>query len=109
MLDKFEKIFIETNNEWGYVVLPNNVDENIPLVLHGSSGISHNLRKKIARNTKVAKFNIGTELRMIAGESLKDNIKKNKKTFDRLQLIKPTVKNITKATIKVIKNIGPKK
>ena len=34
MLDKFEKIFIETNNEWGYVVLPNNVDENIPLVLH---------------------------------------------------------------------------
>ena len=46
---------------------------------------------------------------MIAGESLKDNIKKNKKTFDRLQLIKPTVKNITKATIKVIKNIGPKK
>ena len=34
MLDKFEKIFIETNNEWGFVVLPNNVDENIPLVLH---------------------------------------------------------------------------
>ena len=34
MLDKYEKIFIETNNEWGYVVLPNNVDENIPLVLH---------------------------------------------------------------------------
>ena len=82
---------------------------DIPLVLHGSSGISYNLRKKIARNTKVAKFNIGTELRMIAGESLKDNIKKNKKTFDRLQLIKPTVKNITKATIKIIKNIGPKK
>ena len=26
--------FIETNNEWGFVVLPNNVDENIPLVLH---------------------------------------------------------------------------
>ena len=82
---------------------------NIPLVLHGSSGISYNLRKKIARNTKVAKFNIGTELRMIAGESLKDNIKKNKKNFDRLQLIKPTIKNIKNATMKVIKNIGPKK
>ena len=82
---------------------------NIPLVLHGSSGISYNLRKKIARNTKVAKFNIGTELRMIAGESLKDNIKKNKKNFDRLQLIKPTIKIIKKATMKVIKNIGPTK
>ncbi len=82
---------------------------DIPLVLHGSSGIPYNLRKKIARNTKVAKFNIGTELRMIAGESLKDNIKKNKKNFDRLQLIKPTIKNIKNATMKVIKNIGPKK
>jgi Fructose/tagatose bisphosphate aldolase len=82
---------------------------DIPLVLHGSSGIPYNLRKKIARTTKVAKFNIGTELRMIAGESLKDNIKKNKKNFDRLQLIKPTIKNIKNATMKVIKNIGPKK
>ena len=30
----------------------------LPLVLHGSSGINSNMRKKIARNTKVAKFNI---------------------------------------------------
>jgi fructose-bisphosphate aldolase class II len=32
----------------------------LPLVLHGSSGISHVMRKKIARKTKVAKCNIGT-------------------------------------------------
>ena len=32
----------------------------IPLVLHGSSGISYKMRKKIASTTNGAKFNIGT-------------------------------------------------
>ena len=63
------------------------------------------MRKKIASNTNVAKFNIGTELRMIAGNSLRNNMFKNKKTFDRLQLIKPTINIIKKQTIKVIKNL----
>tara|TARA_B110001454_G_scaffold200311_1_gene205807 strand:+ start:290 stop:1114 length:825 start_codon:yes stop_codon:yes gene_type:complete len=77
----------------------------IPLVLHGSSGISYHMRKKIASKTNVAKFNIGTELRMVAGNSLRKNFIKNKNTFDRLQLIKPTIVNIKKQTIKVIKNL----
>ena len=78
----------------------------IPLVLHGSSGISYKMRKKIAFETNVAKFNIGTELRMIAGNSLRENFKKNKNIFDRLQLIKPTIIKIKNQTKKVIKNIG---
>ena len=54
----------------------------IPLVLHGSSGISYPMRKKIAKTTNVAKFNIGTELRMIAGNSLRKNINHNKNLLD---------------------------
>ena len=81
----------------------------IPLVLHGSSGISYHMRKKIASNTNVAKFNIGTELRMVAGNSLRDNINHNLKIFDRIQLITPTIKKIKQYTKKVIKNIGLKK
>ena len=77
----------------------------IPLVLHGSSGISYKMRKKIASETNVAKFNIGTELRMVAGYSLRESFKKNKNTFDRLQLIKPTIKKIKNQTKKIIKNI----
>jgi fructose-bisphosphate aldolase class II len=77
----------------------------IPLVLHGSSGISYAMRKKISRNTNVAKFNIGTELRIVADKSLRENFKKNPKVFDRLQLLKPTITNIKKATKKVIKNL----
>ena len=80
----------------------------IPLVLHGSSGISYKMRNKIASNTNVAKFNIGTELRMIAGNSLKKNIKNNIKQFDRLQLLKPTINDIKRKTKIIIKNIGSK-
>ena len=79
----------------------------IPLVLHGGSGIAYSMRKKIANTTNVAKFNIGTELRMVAGNSLRENIKKNKNVFDRLKLIQPTIVSIKKETKKVITNIGP--
>ena len=77
----------------------------IPLVLHGSSGISYKMRKNISNKTNVAKFNIGTELRMVAGNSIRNNLNKNKYIFDRLQIIKPSINNIKKQTIKIIKNL----
>lgn len=82
---------------------------SLPLVLHGSSGISHIMRSKIARKTKVAKFNIGTELRMVACKSLRKSYNNNINNFDKISLIKPSIKELKKETIKVIKNIGPKK
>ena len=81
-------------------------ETKIPLVLHGSSGISYHMRKKIAFNTNVAKFNIGTELRMVAGNSLRENVNNNIRIFDRLQLIQPTIIKIKNQAKKVIKNIG---
>ena len=79
----------------------------IPLVLHGSSGISNAMRRKIAKTTNVAKFNIGTELRLIFGNSLRANILQDKDVFDRLKILKPTIKEIKKVAMKVILNIGP--
>ena len=81
---------------------------SLPLVLHGSSGISHIMRNKIARKTKVAKFNIGTELRMVACKSLRKSYNNNIKNFDKISIIKPSIKALKKETIKIIKNIGPK-
>ena len=80
---------------------------NIPLVLHGSSGIGNAMRRKIAKTTNVAKFNIGTELRLIFGNSLRANILQNKDVFDRLKILKPTIKEIKTVAMKVILNIGP--
>ena len=80
---------------------------SIPLVLHGGSGIPNRIRKKLAKETNVAKFNIGTELRMTFGNALRKQLKKNPLIYDRLQLLKPTIPEITKITKKIIKNFGP--
>ena len=80
---------------------------NLPLVLHGSSGINSKMRNKISRNTSVAKFNIGTELRITATNSLRKSYNKNKSNFDKIEIIKPSINELKKHTIKVIKNIGP--
>jgi fructose/tagatose bisphosphate aldolase len=57
--------------------------------------------------TNVAKFNIGTELRMVACKSLRKSYNSNIKNFDKISIIKPSILELKKETIKVIKNIGP--
>jgi len=80
---------------------------NTPLVLHGGSGISNAIRKKLARNNNVAKLNIGTELRMMFGYTVRKNILRSKEKYDRLSILQPTIKEMKKLTKKIISNIGP--
>ena len=44
----------------------------------------------LARETNIAKFNIGTELRMTFGKALRKQLKNNPLIYDRLQLLNPT-------------------
>ncbi|MDC0342731.1 class II fructose-bisphosphate aldolase [Alphaproteobacteria bacterium] len=99
--DKIAKIDLEKIKE-----IQNSI--STPLVLHGGSGIPNLIRKKLARETNIAKFNIGTELRMIFGNALRKQVKNNPLVYDRLQLLKPTMPEITKNTKKIIKNFGPR-
>ncbi len=78
---------------------------DIPLVLHGSSGIDYNLRRNIANNTNVCKFNIGTELRKTFGDSLREEISNNPTIYDRIQLIKSILPKLKESSKKVIENI----
>ena len=75
---------------------------DVPLVLHGSSGIDYPLRRSIANNTNVCKFNIGTELRMVFGEALKESLEKDPTQFDRVQILSKTNDPIVEATRKVL-------
>jgi fructose-bisphosphate aldolase class II len=59
----------------------------LPLVLHGGSGIAPELRRRLARETRVKKFNIGTELRMAFGAALRKALADDPRAFDRLQLL----------------------
>ncbi|WP_282610030.1 class II fructose-bisphosphate aldolase [Pelagibius sp. Alg239-R121] len=79
----------------------------LPLVLHGGSGIPIETRRKLARETRVSKFNIGTELRMAFGQALKENLQSHPEAFDRLDLLKPTIPAVRDTTLQVIRNIGP--
>ena len=75
-----------------------------PLVLHGSSGISHKDRLWLARETSVCKFNLGTELRQGFGAALQDVLAEHPDMFDRNQIlsaVKPALIEQTKTVLKM--------
>ncbi len=76
------------------------------LVLHGSSGIDLLLRRKIATETNVCKFNIGTELRKTFGDSVRSSLKQNPEIYDKIQLLSMANDDIKKAAKVVLENIS---
>lgn len=83
----------------------------LPLVLHGGSGIPVAIRQRLARESRVAKFNIGTELRMAFGTALRRSLADHPASFDRIELLGGTIAAIreeTKAAISALRQVsGP--
>jgi fructose-bisphosphate aldolase, class II len=80
----------------------------LPLVLHGGSGLDPALRRQLARETTIAKFNIGTELRMAFGAALRAAVAKDPARFDRLQILRETIDPVSVAARKAIAGLcGP--
>jgi fructose-bisphosphate aldolase, class II len=63
----------------------------VPLVLHGGSGIPSTMRRTLAAESKVKKFNIGTELRMAFGAALRSALVDQPDEFDRIKLLGATI------------------
>ena len=63
---------------------------DVPLVIHGTSGIRANDLLRL-KKTRVAKFNIGTTMRMTFAQSLRDSMNADAAMFDRLTLMKPVI------------------
>ncbi len=78
----------------------------LPLVLHGGSGIPLDLRAKLARESRVKKFNIGTELRMAFGASLRKHLNENPKSFDRNMILGATIEDVKAETMKVLAGLN---
>lgn len=70
----------------------------LPLVLHGGSGIPTQVRQKLAQESRISKFNIGTELRMSFGAALKKSLSDNPNSFDRIELLSKTILPIKEMT-----------
>ncbi len=93
--------------------IPANIDaigaiQNVidtPLVLHGGSGIPTAQRRQIDLETSVGKFNIGTELRQVFGQSLHATIADNHAEFDRNTNLKSLIEPISKATAPILNNL----
>lgn len=81
----------------------------LPLVLHGGSGIPVETRRRLARESRVSKFNIGTELRMAFGMALRQSLAGQPESFDRITLLEPVIPAVRAATVEAISAIGPGK
>ncbi|WP_341212891.1 class II fructose-bisphosphate aldolase [uncultured Limimaricola sp.] len=59
----------------------------VPLVIHGGSGVPAAQRRALARGSRIAKFNIGTELRMVFGQELRAALARDPDRFDRVAIL----------------------
>ncbi|MEO1639917.1 MAG: class II fructose-bisphosphate aldolase [Pseudomonadota bacterium] len=78
---------------------------NVPLVIHGGSGVPVAQRKALARNTNICKFNIGTELRMAFGQALRQALNADPDRFDRVTILKETHDPIMAAARVVLRTL----
>jgi fructose-bisphosphate aldolase class II len=75
---------------------------DVPLVIHGGSGVPVAQRASLAKSSNICKFNIGTELRMAFGAALRDAVASDPALFDRVQILKQTHDPVVAATRRVL-------
>jgi len=75
----------------------------VPLVIHGGSGVPVAQRRLLATTSKICKFNIGTELRMAFGAALRTAVNSDPTRFDRVTILKETHEPMVAATRTVLR------
>ena len=63
---------------------------DVPLVIHGGSGVPVEQRARLAKSTNICKYNIGTELRMAFGDAMRAAVNSDPSRFDRVAILKET-------------------
>ena len=79
---------------------------DVPLVIHGGSGVPVEQRSRLARETSICKFNIGTELRMAFGVAMREAVNRDPDRFDRVTILKETIDPVEAAARTVIRAFG---
>jgi len=78
---------------------------DVPLVIHGGSGVPAAQRRALATGTNICKFNIGTELRQAFGHALRTAVNSDPERFDRVQILKDTHDPLVAATRTVLQTM----
>jgi len=76
-----------------------------PLVLHGGSGIPQADRVRLARKTRVSKFNFGTELRQTFGKALRQDLADRPDVFDRISILKGTMPAVRQTAKEMLRTV----
>ena len=79
---------------------------NVPLVIHGGSGVPLQQRAALAAGSNICKFNIGTELRRVFGAALRSAVDADPERFDRVAILKETHLPVFEAAREVIRGVG---
>ena len=79
---------------------------DVPLVIHGGSGVPAEQRLALANSTAICKYNIGTELRMAFGSALREAVNRDRERFDRNAILKETIDPLTETTRLVLRSMG---
>ena len=80
---------------------------DIPLVIHGGSGVPVAQRTFLSQNSKICKFNIGTELRSSFGHALREAVNIDPTRFDRIQIFKDIHEPLVEKTRSVLRPLKP--
>lgn len=75
----------------------------VPLVIHGGSGVPVAQRTALARGSRICKFNIGTELRMAFGQAMRAAVNADPDRFDRVTILKETHDPVVAAARQVLR------
>ncbi len=78
---------------------------DVPLVIHGGSGVPADQRRTLAQTSNVCKFNIGTELRMAFGQAMREAVNSDPERFDRVSILKETHDPVVAAARRVLSNM----
>ncbi len=79
---------------------------DIPLVIHGGSGVPISQRTALATGSAICKFNIGTELRLVFGQALRTAVNADPNRFDRVAVLSETHEPLVAATRQVLRAFG---
>lgn len=79
---------------------------DVALVIHGGSGVPLAERAALAATSRIAKFNIGTELRMAFGAALRAAVAHDPARFDRIAILRETEAPVMAAARAVIRGLG---
>ncbi len=78
---------------------------DLPLVIHGGSGVSTAQRQHLAAHSAICKFNIGTELRQAFGHAVRKALDANPDLFDRIEILKsaePDTETVTRTIMRAL-------